>query len=294
MTVPTTNGSSPAARPLPPTPGADGADARAGTHATTLPRWCAVATRTGIRRVLSERGGLVVTLGFYVLVISVLAGLWRAAADGNGGQIAGYSAVALTWYIATSEAATVAINIRMIDDIGRDIGSGAVAVELLRPASVLGVRLATELGIALPKLLGCAAMGALVATVAAGGPPDPSALALAVPSLFLAIACNIAAQHAFAAIAFWIRDSGTTWFLYQKFVFVVGGMLIPLEVLPHWLQRVAAVLPFRAMSYIPARLASGHFEPVLLLEQLGWLAVLLLVANASFAAGQHRLQVVGG
>jgi len=233
-------------------------------------------------------------LGFYVVVVAVLAGLWRVAADANGGSVVGYSAIALTWYIAASEASTVSLNIRMIDDIGRDIGSGAVAVELLWPAPVLGVRVATELGRALPRLGACAAAGAVVATVTAGAPPRLGALALAVPSLVLAITCNIVAQHAFAAAAFWLRDAGSTWFLYQKLVFILGGMLIPLEALPGWLRQVTSVLPFRAMAYAPARLASGAVEPLLLLEQLGWLAVLFLVATAAFSAGERRLQVVGG
>jgi len=54
------------------------------------------------------------------------------------------------------------------------------------------------------------------------------------------------------------------------------------------------VLPFAAMSYMPARLAAGHVEPGLLLAQLGWLAVLSLAAATAFAAGERRLQVVGG
>lgn len=253
-----------------------------------------IVVGTAARRVLAEPGGLVVALAFYVAVVAVLAGLWRVAADANGGTVVGYSAVALTWYIVTSEASTVSLNIRMIDDIGRDIGSGGVAIELLRPASVLGVRLAVELGRALPRLGACASTGAVVATLTAGAPPRPAALALAAPSLVLAIACNIVAQHAFAATAFWLRDAGSAWFLYQKLVFVLGGMLIPLEALPGWLRATASVLPFRAMSYAPARLASGHVEPLLLLEQLVWLAILTFAAGAAFRAGERRLQVVGG
>jgi ABC-2 type transport system permease protein len=257
-------------------------------------RGITVSAHTAAQRVLAERGGLFVAVGFYIAVVAVLAGLWRVAVEVNGGSIAGYSAVALTWYIVTSEACTVSLNIKMIDDIGRDIGSGAVAVELLRPASVLGIRVASEVGRALPRLAAIATTGAVVATLTAGGAPRLNALALAVPSLVLAIACNIVAQHAFAASAFWLRDAGSAWFLYQKLVFVLGGMLIPLELLPGWLHTTSSVLPFQAMSYVPARLASGHFEPVLLLEQVGWLAVLWLAATAAFRAGERRLQVVGG
>ena len=246
------------------------------------------------QRVVAERGGLVVALGFYCLVVSVLAGLWRYAAAANGGEVAGYSAVALTWYIATTEAATVALNVRLIADVGAEISSGSVAVELLRPASVLGVRLSAELGRALPRLAALAVLGSVLAAVAAGAPPRPAALLLAAPSLVLAVACNIAVQHAFAAAAFWVRDAGSAWFLYTKLVFVLGGMLIPLEALPGAVERTAALLPFRAMAYAPARLASGHVEPWLLAEQVGWLAVCTCLAFAAFSAGERRLQVVGG
>jgi ABC-2 type transport system permease protein len=253
-----------------------------------------VSGETAVRRVLAERGGLAVAIGFYLIVVAVLSGLWRVAAGANGGEVAGYSALALTWYIATSEAAIVSLNISMINDIGTDIGSGAVAVELLRPASVLGVRVAAEAGRALPRLAALAVAGALLATVAIGGPPSWLALALAVPSLVLAIACNLVAQHAFAASAFWLRNAGSAWYLYQKLVFVLGGMLIPLEALPGWLRSVTSVLPFRAMAYAPARLASGHVEPWLLAQQVGWLVVLAIAAAAVFRAGERRLQVVGG
>jgi ABC-2 type transport system permease protein len=77
-------------------------------------------------------------------------------------------------------------------------------------------------------------------------------------------------------------------------VFILGGMLLPLEVLPEVLREVAMALPFMAMAYAPARLASGHVEPWLLLVQAGWLVVLAAGAGAVFAAGQRRLQVVGG
>jgi ABC-2 type transport system permease protein len=253
-----------------------------------------VAFRSAAQRATAERGGVAVSVLFYAIVVGVLSGVWRVAAAANDGAVAGYSAVALTWYIATSEATTLALNARMIDDIGADIGSGAIAVEMLRPASVLAVRVATELGRAVPRLVGITAVALVLCTVTAGSPPSWPALALAVPSIALALAANVVSQHAFAASAFWLRNAGSAWFLYQKLVFVLGGMLIPLEVFPGWLESVARVLPFRAMAFAPALIASGHVEPVLLLEQAGWLVVLTALAIAVFGAGERRLQVVGG
>lgn len=252
------------------------------------------ALRTAAQRVIADRGGLGVTLAFYLVIVGTLTGLWRVAVGANGGALGGYTAVALTWYIVTSEAAIVSVDARLIRAVGDDIAHGTVAVEMLRPASVLGVRVATELGRGLPRAVMLLVAGGLLATLVAGGPPRPTTLVLAAPSLALAITANLLAQHAVAAVAFWLRDAGSAWFLYLKLVFILGGMIIPLELLPDALEQSALLLPFRAMAYAPARLAAGFMEPHLLVEQVVWIGVLGMLATAVFRAGERRLQVVGG
>lgn len=253
-----------------------------------------VTARVAARQSLADRGGLMFTAFLYLAVTAALGSLWRGAALANGGDVAGYTGVALTWYIATSEAATISLNARLIEQFGEDVASGGIAVELLRPASVVGLRVAAELGRAVPRLGVCAVVGLVLSRLAAGPAPHLTALALAVPALLLAITCNVIAMHTFAAAAFWLRETRSTWFLYQKFVFVLGGMLLPLEVLPDAMAAVAWALPFTAMAYVPARLAAGHFEPELLLVQAGWLVVLWALAAWVYASGERRLQVVGG
>lgn len=258
------------------------------------PRAAWVTVRLAARKGAAERGGLLFTAGFYLLVSWALGSVWRMAAGARGGEVAGYTAVALTWYIATSEAATIPLNQKLIEDIGIAIANGSVAVEMLRPASVLGVRVMTELGRSLPRLVVCLAAGTLLSLLVGGAPPSPAALALVPFALVLAIACNTVSMYAFAGWGFWLRDTRSAWFLYQKLVFLLGGMLLPLQVLPDALERVAFALPFMAMAYVPARLASGHFEPSLLLVQAFWLVVLALLAVRVFAAGERRIATAGG
>jgi ABC-2 type transport system permease protein len=244
-------------------------------------------------RMLENRAGMLVNSAIYVIVISVLGGLWRVGAAATG-SIAGYSAAALTWYIATSEAVTIPLNSRMIADVSDDIVSGGIAVELLRPISVVGLRVADQVGRTLPRIGACAAIGCAMSWWLVGAPPNVAALFLAVPSMVLAVALNVVAQHCFAALAFWLRHTGASWFLYQKLVFMLGGMLLPIQVLPSALRRVAMGTPFPSMAYAPARLASGHLDASLLLIQLVWLVVLSALGVAIFALGERRLQVVGG
>lgn len=250
------------------------------------------AVSSAAARMAAERGGLVFAGLFYLMVTAVLTALWSAAA--GTGLIAGYSALALTWYVATSEAATIPLEYRLIEEVGDDIASGAIAAELLRPASVVGVRIASAFGRVLPKLAVCAGLGLVFAVAFYGAPPSWAGVALAAPALVLALLLNLVAQHGFAAAAFWINDAKSTWFLYQKLVFVLGGMLLPIEVLPDAIEGVARWLPTAAMAYVPARLAAGYIEPELLLVQVGWLAVLTVATVRVFAAGERRLQVVGG
>jgi ABC-2 type transport system permease protein len=256
--------------------------------------WFLTALRTGARRMYAEWPALVVAAFFYLVVVTAVTTLWRTGAAASGGHIAGYSATMLTWYLATSEASILGLSFRLIEEVGDDIASGSVATELLRPVSVLGIRIGTEVGRSLARLSMLAPVGAAFCLVVVGPPPHPAALLLAVPALLLAVTCNILLQHAVAGMSFWIRDARSGWFLYQKLVFILGGMLVPLEVLPAGLRHVAEVLPLAAVAYAPARLASGHIEPQLLVLQLAWLAVAAVVATLTFNAGERRLQVVGG
>jgi ABC-2 type transport system permease protein len=258
-------------------------------------RWPVVVVTSAARRMARDRGAFVVMLAIYSIVAGTIATLWRTAAHAApDGHVAGYDARQFAWYLVVSEAVTISLNSRLIEDIGFQIADGSIAVELLRPASVLGVRVMAEIGRCLPRLAACMVAGVVLASLMEGAPPSVAGVLLALPAVVLAITCNLVAQHAFAAAAFWVRDARSTWFLYQKLVFILGGMLIPLQVMPHALHAVASWLPFMAMAYVPARLASGHVEPQLLLVQVGWIALLSLGAIAVFGAGERRLQVVGG
>ena len=253
-----------------------------------------VAAATAAQRVVAAPSAFIVSIGIYGGVVAILGSLWRTAAVANDGAVAGYTGAALSWYIAASEAATIPLNTRLIETLGDDIGSGAITMELLRPANVVAMRIASEIGRTLPHFALCVAMGTALSWVTVGAPPHTGAALLAPLSVLLAIACNVVAQHAFASVSFWLRDARSTWFVYQKFVFIVGGMLLPLEVLPSGLATAAKFLPFMAMAYAPGRLASGHFEPWLLLAQVGWIVALAWAAAAVFRSGEKRLQVVGG
>lgn len=250
--------------------------------------------RLGFLRTIRSPGDMSVRIGFFAIILVVMTALWTAAVDANGGSLHGYTRTSLLWYVFAAQTAVLGVRPRSVEEIGDEIGSGTVAVQMLRPVSVVGLRMSIDMGEACARLIASFTVGAMITWLFVGAPPSLPALALAVPAVVLGCAANIASSHAFGGIAFWLLDAKASWFFFQKLVFLPGGMLIPLELLPRPLELISFALPFATMAYVPGRIAAGHPDPLLLLWQLGWLAVLLGMAGAVFAAGERRLQVMGG
>ncbi len=240
----------------------------------------------------TNRVALAMTGAIYVFVLIAISSLWMAVAGDE--TIAGYDRAMVFWYMAATEIGAIAVPLRLLEKTGNQIGSGEIASEMERPISPLFIRVANELGAIAPRLMLLACLGFTIGVIQFGLPPSGWAALLALPSLVLASALSIINQFLFASIAFWLRDAGSAWFLHQKLLFILGGLLIPFQVLPHTMQTVAWLTPFPLMAYAPARLAAGFFEPWLLAAQAGWIIVISSAAVIAFRRGEARFVRTGG
>ncbi len=283
MTAPTETAATRSSRSIP---------AAASSH---LPRLLPAIIRTfriAARRSGANRVSLAMTGVIYIFVLIAISSLWMAIAGTE--TIAGYDRAMVFWYMAATEIGAIAVPVRLLKKTGNQIGSGEIAVEMVRPISPLPIRVASEFGAIAPRLVVCGGLGLLIGLLQFGFPPNGWSAALAMPSLALAAALSIINQHLFAAAAFWLRDAGSAWFLHQKLLFILGGLLIPFQVLPATMRTVAWLTPFPLMAYAPARLAAGFFEPWLLLAQAAWILVISSVATVAFRRGQARFVRTGG
>jgi ABC-2 type transport system permease protein len=100
-----------------------------------------------------------------------------------------------------------------------------------------------------------------------------------------------------ALSAFWVEETRGLEFVYNKFLFTVGGMLMPIELFPEALQHVVRWLPLQGVVYAPAKTAVAFDSvdlPSLLLMQAGWIVVFGLIAAAVYRRGVKKLNVNGG
>jgi ABC-2 type transport system permease protein len=181
--------------------------------------------------------------------------------------------------------------------IEEDIHRGDVAYQITRPASWLGARLAHGFGalaVRAPLLL---VVAFAAAWSVAGSPTRPAGLGVAVAIGLVASMVVTLFHVGIGVAAFWLGDVAPAYWIWQKLLFVFGGLLLPLQFYPALFVRVARLTPFPALLAGPASLVTH--EPlmpvgVLVAALAFWALVGWVVASAAFSRAVQRLHVNGG
>lgn len=122
------------------------------------------------------------------------------------------------------------------------------------------------------------------------------------PPLVLAIAMGFVLSFFIKACigfaAFWVTDVFGLMALFDVVTWIVGGTLIPIDLLPSWLQTFAAFLPFQYIYYLPLSIALGRMEAAdawrWVALEAGWTVVMGLLAYSLWRRGLVRYEAVGG
>jgi ABC-2 type transport system permease protein len=232
-----------------------------------------------------------------VLFMVVFFGLWRATYAAQGASsIAGLSLRDTLWYLMLAETIVLS-RPRMAQQIASQVRDGSIAYLLNKPYSFLLYQAAASLGDSVLRMLGNAAAGGLVVWLMVGPPPDVRGLPLVLVAMALGWLIDFCVAALLGLSAFFSEEVTAFEWIYNKLLFLLGGLLIPLDFFPEWLQRVSRALPFAAAVYGPARLFVtpdlGGFL-ALLGAQLGWLAGLGLLLALAYNRGTAYLSINGG
>ncbi len=236
--------------------------------------------------------------GFMAVVIFVFSQLWTVTFQlSDRRAVGGFDLPRMIWYLVVTEAIALSCP-RLFTRIDEDVKTGNLAYVLNRPYSYALFQYASYLGNALLALPVNFAVGAGLALLLAG-PPAVSVLAwpAILVSVVLAISLNFAVELSIGLLAFWFEDTSAFFWIYQKTVFTLGGLFLPLEAFPTWLRDLAQLLPFPAMAYTPAHLTASFDLPSFVGAvgtQVVWLGALGLVGAAIYRGGVRRLNVNGG
>lgn len=251
--------------------------------------------RTALRQSLQARAALLGRIAFYAVILLVFSRLWQVIA--RSGALADARPVELLWYLALTEWILLSVPALHLE-IEADVRSGDIAYQLPRPVSYLAATFARALGELAGRLVTLALAGALLAWTLSGAlPADLRGVVCALPIGALA-AVALLAFHAMIGLgAFWLQDCSPIYWVWQKLAFVLGGLLLPLDIYPEWLRNVAYASPFSALIYAPASLVLD-FDPARALRVFAlatfWTFACLLLLGALYRRALRALDLNGG
>jgi ABC-2 type transport system permease protein len=196
-----------------------------------------------------ERGELCGRVAFFAVILGVFSSLWHAVAE--AGMPVAADPRALVWYLAITEWIVLSAPPIHVD-IQEAIRRGDIVYQLGRPISYVGAAFAEGLGLLLVRAPLLGATAGVCAFVFTGWTPAPAVILYVVPFGLVAAALLTALDLWIGLLAFWLEDVSPVYWVWQKLLFVLGGLMMPIELYPEIIRRLAPFTPFPSVLGRPA------------------------------------------
>jgi len=234
--------------------------------------------------------------GFILVVLFIFVNIWKAAYAGKE-IIDGFTIAMIMWYMLLTES-IVTSGSTVIKEVNADIQSGGIAYQLNKPYSYIGYYLSKSISY---KALGCLItfiIGSVLVYFLVGKIDiDILTIPLVILTVILALILDFFMLLCIALVAFWFEDTTALRWIYDKILFTIGGMLVPLEIFPDWLEKTSSVLPFSFAVYQPAKLfvqfSMERFVQVAAI-QIAYISIFVVIAILIYKKGIGRVNVNGG
>lgn len=233
---------------------------------------------------------------FFVVILFIFYSLWRVVFRDQP-IIAGLSMVQTLWYLTFTETIELS-KVRVYVQVQEEVKDGTIAYDLGRPYSYPVFIVARALGESIVRALPILAMGFAAAMLFVGPLPGylralPFGLVLMTGGLVL----NTLWMLLFGLLAFWTEEVSPFYWIYQKLVFILGGMFFPIDFFPEWLAEVSKALPFAYSAYWPGYVMVDFGMDAFirgLAGQLIYIAVMAAIVTAVYSIAIRRIHVQGG
>lgn len=238
----------------------------------------------------------------YLLFVSVHYFIWRAVfADlPPDATIHGFTLAQMITYVAVGWIARSLYFSNIDEEVDDLVRTGQISVYLLRPVSFHAMMMSQAAGESLFRLCFFSLpIGLVILWAFPVSPPETFAAFL----LFLLATAGsfiIFAEINFLVGLLAFATKSTQGVMRAKYYLVqlLSGLLLPLTFFPQSIQQILAVLPFKAITYVPLTLYLGkatNGEIVLLLaEQLLWCVVFVALSEYFWSRATASLTLQGG
>jgi ABC-2 type transport system permease protein len=242
-------------------------------------------TNRSLQNVLAYRTSYVI--GFLSNFVNLLAiyFLWRGIYSGRE-ILGGYTWDQMKTYLLVTFLANSVLSWFSETAISGKILDGSVAADLLKPIDFQTARFAETLGSSLLEggisavMIGIFIMFTSGITI----PHSPIVYVLFAVSLLAAILVKFGVVYLAALLCFWSTGSlGIVW-ARIALTNLLSGALVPLAFFPHWLEKLALLLPFQSIIHTPSMI---FLEQADILEALRLISIQCFWGIALWIAGKY-------
>jgi ABC-2 type transport system permease protein len=249
----------------------------------------------GWRQALQERAVMLVQLVTYTLLIAIFASVFLITPFHELPTSMVLNATIMIWYIIVTEVITFAGGGQNFHEIRGEILGGQFSASLQRPKSYFRMKIWTWVGANMIRasvfLAGGFALGLLFTH---GIPYSGIQFLMLLLSVYIATLIYTVVYFMLALIEVWGPYARPAMWISQKCAFLFGGLILPLQLYPHWMQTLAHFTPYPAMLNIPGKIA---FDPSFTSMATGigiqvlWLIITIVVAiGVQYLAYRHILK----
>ena len=232
-----------------------------------------------------------------VLFMWIFMNLWRVTYGATGTRsIAGLTLADTMWYLMMAEAVMLSKR-DLSETMSEQVKDGSVAYLLNKPFNFILYHFAAGLGDSVLAFGGNLIIGSAVVWLMVGPPPGITGWLFAGVAVVLALLLDFCFSALIGLSAFVVEETVAFRWIYQKFLLLLGGVLIPLDFFPAWLQTISLNLPFAWIIYGPARLfidPSPARLGYVFMQQGIWLAVVGGTVWVLYRRAVARLAINGG
>lgn len=229
--------------------------------------------------------------------IWILATLYSLVELRVSGTNHGLSTGQIVWAVGICQiVGSSAVNIDQ--QIQVEVRSGAVAYWLNRPINYVVYHLLNYLGrsiaiLAIGAIFGIPLIYLLVGSIKISW----LQLIWAVGLVLLGLLLFFLQVAAIGLCSFWIENTDPIRWVYQKAWIALGGMIIPIAILPNWLRHLVEFLPFPYLFQNGAAIISNYqFESALkaTFAALAWILISVVLVAFIYQRGVRNVAINGG
>lgn len=255
--------------------------------------------RTTLQQAIAYRITTFFNVGLTFIWVIILYYLWRAAYAGRS-SIAGLSWDEMRTYVVIAYGINALVGWRTGTAMMATIRTGDVVFEMVRPLNYCTTQLARALGFTVVEggisMAFTLVIGLLFLHVQA--PASVGSALFFVLALMIGFLTKVLVVFLVSLLAFWtLNGMGLMW-SQQAIMQILSGTIVPLALMPGWLQLVAKVLPLRGIVSTPLEFylgkASGWGGLGLLGLQTAWLVALWMVSNLAWKRAFRVVEIQGG